>query len=167
MSLSFWGFLGLLLLVCDPSCDLRQLIHLWSYVDRHFSRISNCSMGMWQPGISWSNVILLLSSVGWAWLMKSTLKGPSPLLTLYLSSGSPQNGFCWDQLTSEETCMVCSWPLYFFPYWPRCLLVPGHDHICCQLCLQMKSPLKSQTASQAETCVMWQSSYLASGCNPF
>lgn len=164
-SLSFRGFLGLVLLVCDPSHDLRQLIYLWSYVDRNFSRISICSMVMWQPGIFWSSVILLLSSVDWAWLMKSTPRGPSPRLTRYLSSGSPQNGFCWDQLASEETCTVCSCALHFFPFalgvlWSLTMTV------WCQLCLQVKSLLRSQTDSQAEMCIMWQSSYLASGCNP-
>lgn len=113
MSLSFWGFLGLLLLVWDLSCDPRQLIYLWSYVDRNFSRISICSMGMWQPGIFWSNVILPQSSVDWAWLMKSTPKGPSPLLASYLSSGLPQKGFCWDQLASKETCTICFYNLDF------------------------------------------------------
>lgn len=167
MSLSFWGFLGLLLVVCDLSHNLRQLIRLWSYADRNFSRISICSMGMWQLGISWSKVILLLSSVDWAWLMKSMLEGPSRLLTPYLSSGSPQNGFCWDQLASAEMCTVCSRSLDFFPSWPRCPPVPDYDCIGCQLCLHAKSLLRSQTDSPGEIGVLWQSSYLASGCNPF
>lgn len=119
-------------------------------------------MGMWQPEIFWSNVTLLLSSVDWAWLMKSTPKGLSPLLAPCPSSGLPQNGYCWDQLASEETCMVCSCPWDFFPSWPECPLVPDHGSICCQLCL-----LRSQTDSQAEMRIMWQSLYLASDCNLF
>lgn len=114
-------FKDLFLFICDLSHDLRKLIHLWSHVDRNFSRISICSMGMWQPGTSWSSVISLLSSADWAWLMKSTPEGPSRLLASYLSSGSPQNGFCWDQLASKETCMVCSCPAL----WISSFLDPG------------------------------------------
>ena len=138
----------LFLFICGLSHDLRELIHLWSHVDRNFSRISICSMGMWQPGISWSSVISLLSSADWAWLMKSTPEGPSRLLASYPSSGSPQNGFCWDRLASKETCMVCSCPVDFFLSWPRCPPAREHDWVYCQLCLHMKSLLRSRTLKQ-------------------
>lgn len=164
---SFRGSLGLLLFICDPSRDLRQLTHLWSYVDRNFSRRSICSMGMWQPGTSWSSAISPLSSVAWAWLMKSTPEGPSPLLARYLSSGLPRSGFCWEQPASRETCTVCSCPLGFFLSWPGCPPIPEHAWVCCQFCLHMPSLLRSQTSAQAKMCITCQGIWLRSLSVPF
>ena len=150
-----------------PKPQPQRADAFWPHLDRNFSRRSVCSMATWQPGIFWSSVTSLLSSVGWAWLTKFTPEGPSPPVASYLSSGLPQNGFCWNQLASKETCTVCSCPMEFLLSWFQCPPACEHDWVYCQLSLRMKSLLWSQTDSQAKMCVMWQSSYLAAVYNPF
>lgn len=87
--------------------DLQHADCLWSYADRNSCRIRICFMGMLLPGTFWSKVTWLSNSAIWAWLMKSTPKGPFPLRAPApsLSSGSLQNVFYWNLQASEEICM--------------------------------------------------------------
>lgn len=126
--------------------DLQNADLLWSYADRNSCRIRICFMGMWLPGTSWSKVTWLSNSADWAWLMKSTPKGPSPLRTPapFLSSGSLQNVFSWNLQASEEMCMfLLSFLLFEVWCFPQNVIAYAVVYVC-----KSDLYLKSNTVKQ-------------------